>query len=141
MSRMLAGRTALAFLGVMVLILSGCAQARWVKQTGTDGIIAIPYNDGEGGTHRQEAYKMANAKWGMGGYEIVAEEEVPIGTTTRTTGNESTRSAAVAGSRTESTRSGGSRTVAAGAARSNTRSSETTTSRVDTEYHIHFQQK
>ncbi|MGE3852778.1 MAG: hypothetical protein AB7K09_13630 [Planctomycetota bacterium] len=136
MSRTFANRIALVLLGAMVLTVAGCVQARWVERTGDEGTVALAYNDE---SHRQEAYKMALAAW-PGGYDIVWEKEVPIGTTTSSRGSEDTRSAAVGAVHTENSGSG-STTVGAAAGRSRTDSRSTTTTRVDTEYHIHFKAK
>ena len=52
---------------------------RWVERSATEGTISIPYNDGEPGPNRQQAYRMFNEAFGARGWEIVWEAEVPVG--------------------------------------------------------------
>ncbi len=136
MSRKFANRVVILLLVAMAVSIVGCAQARWVERSGSEGTIAIPYNNN---TNREEAYKMALEAW-PGGYELVWEKEVPIGTTTstRSAGREHTDSAAVGATST----SGGTTVgAAAGHSTTTTRGSATTSTRVDTEYHIKFKAK
>ena len=69
-------RLVLAIAAPLVLLVCGCASARYVYKSGDYGVVAIPHN---APLHRERAEALMASHFPQG-YEVVEEQEVPVGT-------------------------------------------------------------
>lgn len=97
----MSARSAIAcLLLTLVALAAGCSTARPVYLDGGGGVVAMPFNT-EG--NRAKAFEIMRAHC-PNGFEILHEEEVPVGTVTSTTaGAEPTQTGGVAGGSTTTT--------------------------------------
>ena len=65
-------------LGVVLLVCCGCASARYVSKGPNEGVVAIPCDNQ---TNRRKAEELM-ANHFPSGYEVIFEEETPVGTVT-----------------------------------------------------------